>query len=82
MTRLELQKELKRIDGCIEVLHELITKPLCGCIPHLGNFDEKFREENKIQLQHLITLKNALIPLNNKPDHALEEIQYQPLNCY
>jgi len=82
MTRLELQKELKRIDGFIEVLHELITKPLCGCISHLGSFDEKFREENKVQLQKLMTVKNALMPLNGKPDYALEKIQYQPINCY
>ena len=79
MTRGELQSELKRIDGFIEVLHELITKPLCECITHLGSFDEKFREENKVQLQELIIIKNRLIPLNNKPDYALAEIQYQPL---
>ncbi|RLA70084.1 MAG: hypothetical protein DRG09_04160 [Epsilonproteobacteria bacterium] len=79
MTRFELQKELKKIDRCIEVLHKLITKPLCECINHLGSFDEKFREENRVQLQELITVKNKLIPLNNKPDYALEKIQYQSL---
>lgn len=82
MTRLELQRELKRIDGFIEVLHTLITKPLCGCITHLGSFDEKFRKENKVQLQELITVKNTLIPLNNKPDCALEGILHQPVLLY
>ena len=82
MTRFELQKELKRIDGFIEVLHELITKPLCGCMTHLGSFDKKFREENKVHLQELIALKNRLIPLNNKPDYALEEIPYKPVHLY
>ena len=47
MTRLELEKELQRIDRCIEVLHGLITRPLCACISHLGAFDENFREEKK-----------------------------------
>ena len=82
MTRLELQKELKRIDGFIEVLHELIGKPLCGCITQLGDFDEKFREENKVQLQELIALKSRLIPLNHKPDYVLGEIQHQPLKYF
>jgi len=82
MTKLELQKELNRIDGFIEVLHELITKPLCGCIHNIEAFDEKFREENKVQLQELITVKNALTPLNDQPDHALKEIEHQPLRLY
>lgn len=82
MTRSELQKELKRIDEFIEVLNVLITKPLCECISHLGSFDEKFKAENKVLLQELIDLKNKLIPLNTKPDYALEEIQYQPIHLY
>lgn len=82
VTRMELQNELKRIDGFIEILHGLITKPLCECIPHLGSFNEKFREENEIQLQHLITVKNALLLLKDKTDSALQKIQHQPLNCY
>ena len=82
MTRLELQKELKRIDTFIEVLHELISKPLCGCLTNLGGFDDRFKEENKVQLQELITLKNRLIPLNNKPDYVLGQIQHQPVKCF
>ncbi len=82
MTRLELQKELKRIDGFIEVLHGLITKPLCECIPHLGSFNEKFREENEVQLQHLIAVKNMLLLLTSKTDGALQRIHHQPVNCY
>jgi len=82
MTRVELQKELKRIDGCIEVLNGLITKPLCKYMPHLGSFNEDFQEENKVQLQHLITVKNGLIPLNNRRDDDLREIDLQPLKCY
>ncbi len=82
MTRFELQKELKRIDGFIEVLHELISKPLCGCITHLGGFNEKFREENNIQLKHLTDVKNMLLLLTSKTDGALQEIHHHPVNCY
>ena len=79
MTRSELQNELKRIDGYIEILHGLITIPLCKCISHLGNFDETFREENKIQLQHFIAIKNDLLLLRKKTDDALGKIQHQPI---
>ncbi len=82
MTRFELQKELKRIDGFIEVLHELISKPLCGCITHLGGFNEKFREENNIQLKHLTDVKNMLLLLTSKTDGALQKIHHHPINCY
>ncbi len=82
MTRLELQKELKRIDGFIEVLHELIRKSLCGCIPNVSNFSEKFREENNIQLKHLTDVKNMLLLLTSKTDGALQEIHHHPVNCY
>ena len=44
--------------------------------------DPFLREENKVQLQELIIVKNRLIPLNNKPDYALENILYQPINYY
>lgn len=82
MTRFELKKELGRIESFIDVLKILITKPLCQCVSHLDGFNEKFREENKVQLQELIALKNRLIPLNNQPDHKLQKIQYQPIRFY
>lgn len=82
MTRLELQKELKRIDAFIEVLHGLVTMPLCKCISHLGHFDDSFREANEIQLQHFITIKNDLLLLRKKTDNALDKIQHQPVNYY
>ena len=81
MTRTELQKELKKLEGCIEILHGFITKPLCECLPHLNTFNENFKEENKIQLEHLIALKNELLPLHNKSDEALGKIPHQPIQC-
>ena len=82
MTRKELYKDIKRIDGCIEILDGLVTMPLCQCISHLGSFDEKFREENQIQLQHLITVKDSLMLLGDKPDDVLNKIQHHPVSCY
>ncbi|HIQ47012.1 MAG TPA: hypothetical protein EYH57_05255 [Sulfurovum sp.] len=82
MTRSELKKELKKLESCIEILHGFITKPLCECLPHLGTFNENFKEENKIQLAHLIAIKNELLPLNYKSDEALGKIPHQPVKCY
>lgn len=82
MTRKELCKEIKRIDGCIEILHGLITMPLCQCIPHLGDFDEKFREKNQLHLEHLMSIKDELTLLADKPDDVLNKIQHQPVCCY
>jgi len=82
MTRSELKKELKKLENCIEILHGFITKPLCECNTYLGAFNENFKEENKIQLAHLIALKNELLPLEMKSDEVLQSIPHQPVNCY
>ena len=82
MTRKELHTELNKIEIFIEVLRDFVEKPLCGCISHMGGFNEKFKTENTELLNTLIKLKYYLTPFKKKSDAALETIVYQPVNVY
>ncbi|MEA2048495.1 MAG: hypothetical protein U9O64_08650 [Campylobacterota bacterium] len=82
MTRIELERELERVDRFIEVLQGLISKPLCECLPQLSHFNEAFKKENKKQLQDLIGVKNKLIQLKHKSDDALTSISHPHVKYY
>lgn len=82
MTRIELDRELARVDRFIEVLQGLIDRPLCECIPQLSHFNEAFKKENIQQLHNLIELKNTLIQLKHKNDDALTSISHRPIKYY
>ena len=82
MTRKELQTELNKIEIFIEVLRDLVEKPICGCISHVNVFNEQFQTENTEQLNTLMELKYYLTPFKKKSDAALETIVYQPVDVY
>ena len=79
MTRKELYREIKRIDGFIEVLQGFLKNPVCVCISHVNNTNKLFTQENKEHLQSLINIRNFLLPLQSKPDNVLAEITYRPV---
>ena len=79
MTRTELYTELNKIDIFIEVLRDLIEKPVCGCISHIGSFNEQFKKDNVELLNDLIKMKYFLIPLKKQSDEVLERIVYKPV---
>ena len=79
MTRVELQTELTKIDIFIEVLGDLVEKPLCRCISHISSFNEQFKKDNKEQLNTLLKMKYFLIPLKTQSDEVLEKIVYEPI---
>ena len=79
MTRQELYREIKRIDGFIEVLQGFLKNPVCACISHVDNTDKQFTEENKKHLQSLINIRNFLLPLQGETDDTLAEIHYTPV---
>lgn len=82
MTRIELERELERVDRFIEVLQGLIHRPLCECIPQLSHFNEAFKKENIKQLHNLIEVKNTLIQLKHKNDDALTSIAHPHVKYY
>ncbi len=82
MTRTELHAELNKIDIFIEVLRELVEKPICECISHMAVFNEEFQTDNMKQLNALIELKYYLIPFKNQRDEILEKIVYKSVDLY
>ena len=82
MTRKELHKELNKIDIFIEVLRDLVEKPICGCISHINGFNEQFQTDNKKLLNDLLELKYYLTPFKKQSDIVLEKIVYQPVDVY
>ena len=80
MTRHELYTEIKRIDGFIEVLQNLLSAPLCTCITETKKCSENFTRENKKDLQLLLGIRNSLQLLKEKPDTMLEKITYRPVH--
>lgn len=82
MTRTELHAELNKIEIFIEVLRDLVEKPICGCISHINSFNEKFQTDNTKQLNALIELKYYLTPFKKQSDAVLERIVYQPVDVY
>ncbi|WP_309497884.1 hypothetical protein [Sulfurovum sp.] len=79
MTQKELIREIKRIDGFIEVLQGFLKNPVCACISSVNNTDKKFTQENKEHLQLLIKIKNYLLPLLSASDDTLAEVDYRPV---
>ena len=79
MTRKELDKELSKIDIFIEVLRDLVEKPLCGCISHISSFNEQFKKDNTEQLNALVKMKYFLISLKIQSDDVLDKIVYEPV---
>lgn len=79
MTRNELHKELNKINSCIEVLRELVEKPLCRCISHIGSFNEEFKKDNIEQLNVLLEVKYFLLSLIPQSDEVLEKVVYEPV---
>ena len=79
MTRKELHIELNKIDIFIEVLRDLVEKPLCGCISHISSFNEQFKKDNMEQLNTLLKVKYFLIPLKTQSDEMLEKVLYEPM---
>jgi len=77
MTRAELHAELNKIDIFIEVLRDLVEKPLCTCISHISSFNEQFKKDNLEQLNALIEMKYFLMPLKNQSDEVLEKVVYK-----
>ena len=82
MTRLELDTELNKIEIFIEVLHDLVEKPVCGCISQINVFNEQFQTENSKLLNDLLELKYFLTPYKKQSDAVLEKIVYQPVDVY
>lgn len=80
MTRQDLYKEIKRIDGFIEVLQDFLKNPLCKCIADGSNAEKRFTEENKKHLHTLINVRNFLLPLQDEPDTVLAKIDYKPIS--
>ena len=79
MTKTELYTELKKIDIFIEVLRDLVEKPLCGCISHISNFNEQFKKDNTEHLNSLVKMKYFLISLKTQSDEVLEKVVYEPV---
>jgi hypothetical protein len=80
MTREELYREIKKIDGFIEVLQGFLKNPVCTCISHhVNNTNQQFIQENKKQLHSLINIRNFLLPLQGETDDTLAEIHYKPV---
>mgnify|MGYP000247428575 CR=1 FL=1 len=79
MTRKELDKELNKINIFIEVLRDLVEKPLCGCISHISSFNEQFKKDNKEQLNALVKMKYFLISLETQSDDVLDKLVYEPV---
>jgi len=75
MTRLELSRELQKLENYIEVAQLLISKPLCNC---LGNIQDKFKARNLAQLHDLKQKQNILTALQHESDEALSKIVYTP----
>jgi hypothetical protein len=82
MTRKELQTELNKIEIFIEVLRDLVEKPICGCISHMDGFNKQFQTDNTKLLNDLMELKYYLTPFKKHSDTVLEEIVYQPVDVY
>lgn len=82
MTRKELNKELSQIEIFIEVLRDLVEKPICGCISHMNVFNAQFQADNSKLLNDLLKLKYYLTPFKKQSDIALEKIVYQPIDVY
>ena len=76
MTREELQSELIKIDQFIEVLQDLIQKPLCGC---LSKIEEQFKESNINHLDSLLDLREILLPLKSASDEVLAKVMYSSI---
>ncbi len=79
MTQKELYREIKRIDGFIEVLQGFLKNPVCACISHVDNTNKQFTQENKEHLQSLINIRKFLLPLEGETDDRLAEIHYTPV---
>jgi len=79
MTRKELDKELNKINIFIEVLRDLVEKPLCGCISHISSFNEQFKKDNMEQLNALVKMKYFLISLETQSDDVLDKLVYKPV---
>ncbi len=79
MTRKELHTELNKIDIFIEVLRDLVEKPLCRCKSHISSFNEQFKKDNTEHLNSLVKMKYFLISLKNKSDEVLEKVVYEPM---
>ena len=79
MTRTELQTELNKIDIFIEVLGDLVEKPMCECISHISSFNEQFKKDNTEQLNALIDLKRYLLPFKAHSDEMLKKVVYEPV---
>ena len=82
MTRKELHTELNKIEIFIEVLSDLVEKPICRCISHMNGFNEQFQTDNTKQLNALVKLKYYLTPFKKKSDAVLETIVYQSVDVY
>ncbi len=79
MTRKELHTELNKINSCIEILRDLIEKPLCGCLSHISSINEEFKKDNMEQLNMLLKVKYFLLSLIIQSDEALAKVVYQPV---
>jgi hypothetical protein len=82
MTRKELDTELNKIEIFIEVLRNLVEKPICTCISHMDGFNEQFQRDNTKLLNDLLELKYYLTPFKKQNDVVLEKILYQPVDVY
>jgi len=79
MTQKELYREIKRIDGFIEVLQGFLKNPVCACISLVDNTDKKFTQENKAHLQSLINIRNFLLTLEGETNDRLAKVHYTPV---
>ena len=79
MTRNELYREIKRIDGFIEVLQDFLQGSVCVCISHVNHRTERFRKENEKQLHLLLNIRKYLLSLKGEKDETLAYIDYRPV---
>jgi hypothetical protein len=79
MTRQELDKEIRKIDGYIEILQNFISEPHCKCIADANNMNDTFTEENIKHLQSLINVRSLLLPLQAESDDSLAKLDYIPV---
>ena len=76
MTRFELNKEMLKIEGMIDVLQMLTKTTQCLCTDiNTGNF----RQLNINELKMLLELQIGLARLKEKSDLYLEEVVLSPL---
>jgi hypothetical protein len=74
MTRVELQKELGKIDNHIDVLEVLMDKTKCNCV----SMSDTFYKNNAEELTMYKEIKALLKPLCKESDEILSSMTYHP----